>query len=157
MRCHNGHAAATACLSHDCQAASPFQCSTSPCNCGSLHHRCKSMRLSAVQDYLAHWEKWIGKESQQFMSRVGKMYASARDKLKREEEIFVDYCRTMLLGKDHARVVSLIERQEYRSLTSQLLSASLSKITEATTAHTFDPFTQSEMRRIDERIRSLTE
>ena len=101
--------------------------------------------------------EWIGKESQQFMSRVGKMYASARDKLKREEEIFVDYCRTMLLGKDHARVVSLIERQEYRSLTSQLLSASLSKITEATTAHTFHPFTQSEMRRIDERIRSLTE
>lgn len=63
----------------------------------------------------------------------------------------------MFVGKDHGRVVSLIERQEYHSLTSQLLSSSLSKITEATAARTFDQFTHSEMRKIDERIRNLTE
>lgn len=91
------------------------------------------------------------------MSRVMKMYATARDKLKREEEIFVDYCRTMFLGKEHGKVVLLIERQEYRAISSQLLSVSLSKITETTTLHSFDPFTQSEMRKVDERIRSLTD
>lgn len=55
----------------------------------------------------------------------------------------MDYCRTMFLGKEHGKVVSLIERQEYRAISSQLLSASLSKITEANTLHNFDPFTQS--------------
>lgn len=40
-------------------------------------------------------------------------------------------------------------------LTSQLLSSSISKITEATAPLTFDVFTLSEMKKADEKIKGL--
>jgi hypothetical protein len=41
------------------------------------------MKLEAFQDYLVNWKKWIGKGSREFMARVSKIYANARDKLDR--------------------------------------------------------------------------
>jgi hypothetical protein len=41
------------------------------------------MKLEALQDYLMNWKKWIGKGSKEFMTRVTKIYANARDKLGR--------------------------------------------------------------------------
>ncbi len=30
------------------------------------------------------WQKWVGKSAQEFIIRIGKIYANARDKLVRE-------------------------------------------------------------------------
>lgn len=83
IKCPNQHSAHIVCLTHTCQASSPFTCEIKNCKCSHLHLRCKTMRLEAYQDYLVNWQKWISKGSKEFMSRVIKIYGNARDKLER--------------------------------------------------------------------------
>lgn len=83
IKCANQQNAYSVCLTHSCHAASPFICESKNCKCAYLHPRCKTMKLDALQDYLLNWQKWIGKGCKEFMSRVSKIFANARDKLNR--------------------------------------------------------------------------
>ncbi len=42
------------------------------------------------------------------MTRVSKIYANAKDKLNREEKIFMEYCKDLFVGKDHTKVIFLL-------------------------------------------------
>ena len=106
-RCPAQQKAASACLTRTCSNP-PFLCSSSHCNCSHLHLRCKTMRIPAVSDYLSAWQKWLCNDVQDYISRIDRMYASAMDKLQKEQRIFKQYCKEVFLGADFERLSAIL-------------------------------------------------
>ena len=128
-RCSKGHPIQNVCVSHTCKASSPFQCHRSTCGCGSVHLRCKSLRVEALEEYLVDWEKWVSKPQQEFISRVNRIFNNLTARVQREQQIFKEFCRDHFLGRDHERVMYILQKHDYGSLSSGLIASAINKVT----------------------------
>ena len=141
MLCPKGQKATLVCISSNCQNV-PFQCLNSGCLCSSLHFKCQAMQLQAVSDYLVNWKEYVGKDAREFMARVERIYSNIKSWLERELKLFHSFCKDLFLGKDYSKLIYLIEKEQKKSITSQLFSSSLKNITQPSCTP-FSSFTHS--------------